>query len=55
MVKHAKTPKILNDGQIRFILPESERQQLTDICDRNDTTVSIQLRKFIRQYIEDNK
>jgi hypothetical protein len=53
--KPDKKTKLLNDGQLRFILPESERLEFTAICDRNETTASLQLRKFIRQYIANNK
>ena len=58
MDKQSKAPdkaKALNDGQIRFILPEAERVAFVEACDRNETTASLQLRKFIRKYIADNK
>lgn len=35
-------------------LPKEERQAFVDACDKNDTTASREVRRFIREYLKKN-
>ena len=45
------TTNPLND-QLKILLPKEEKEAFVAACAANETTISIQLRKFIRDYVD---
>ena len=49
----ARTTDNFIGEQIRFVLPKDEKDAFVKKCEERETTISIQLRKFIKEFISD--
>ena len=49
----ARTTNNPHDEQVKTLIPKEDKAAFLKKCQENDTTISIQLRKFIKEYIRD--